>query len=54
MEPAGENQPVVYICATCGCETNPHMDGTIHCSTNPNHKVLYKKRASRPLVYKAI
>jgi len=54
MPPESEPPAVVYICATCGAETTPRNIGAITCSANPQHRVLYKKRTTRPQVYKCI
>ncbi|TNJ29675.1 RNA polymerase II subunit Rpb12 [Giardia muris] len=47
-------EPIVYICAICGTEVQLSSSTAVACSANPAHKVLYKKRARRPLIYKAI
>lgn len=54
MPPESEAPAVVYVCATCGAETTLRSTGSISCSADSHHRVLYKKRTTRPQVYKCI
>lgn len=51
---ATQDRGIVYICAICGKETTLRIGSEVQCMHDAHHKILYKKREERPLVYKCI